>query len=175
MRDEIWEELTEKMAQERAKELIPHWEKHLEGLTAIGAKMAYLKSLAENLAEKGKEFTDEPETVYAREHLIKSDWVHSKIAEFEQGGGREKMMWKGSVSQFGYIIGELVDKGFIEMPVNENYSRFADLCLELFEFKKGTTPQTLAKALNPNSNQLAESNRKYFQIPDIQQLSNKRN
>lgn len=84
----------------------------------------------------------------------------------------EKIVWKGSPSQFGYLFLELVKKGFIELPKTRGiYSntQFAKTCYTVFNID--TTLGTLIKALNPKDNKLTDANRKAFVIPDIKTLS----
>lgn len=99
--------------------------------------------------------------------------INEEISRLEQcpPDTRKKLNWLGTPSQFGFILCKLAEKGFIEHPGDQNYSLYADICLELFDFDLGTTKQTLAKALNPDANQLADANRNKFNIPDIRELS----
>ena len=78
----------------------------------------------------------------------------------------EKLEWKGSVSQFGYLFNELVEKGFIEKPKSKGratHAAFARSCLKLFEFRGEDS--SLEKELSPQSNSLTYANREEFKIP----------
>lgn len=82
-----------------------------------------------------------------------------------------KLKWLGTPAQFGYIINELVEKGFIECPTTHaspSISKLAKVCLEIFEL--GSTPQNIEKELNPEKNTLSVHKRKYFNIPNVSEL-----
>ncbi len=84
----------------------------------------------------------------------------------------EKIKWLGSPSQFAYLFLELIDKGFIEMPIgrgNPNYAKLARMCLEKFQIKGESS--SLTKELTPKGNSLEPPNRIAFKIPDIKDLS----
>ena len=84
----------------------------------------------------------------------------------------EKIKWLGSPSQFGYIILELINNGFIELPIgkgNKNYARVAELCFEKFHIK--TKISSLKKEISPSTNSLTFANKDAFKIPNIKDLS----
>lgn len=82
-----------------------------------------------------------------------------------------KLKWLGTPAQFGYIINELVEKGFIECPTTHaspSISKLSRVCLEVFDLS--STPQNIEKELNPEKNTLSEIKRKHFKIPNISEL-----
>lgn len=83
----------------------------------------------------------------------------------------EKLNWIGSPSQFGFIINELIDKGFIESPKTngtESIAKLSRTCFNLFNIN--TSLGNLANELNPHKNSLSETNRKFFKIPNQSDL-----
>jgi len=83
-----------------------------------------------------------------------------------------KIKWNGTPSQFGYLFTELIKQGFIEPPLYNgemNIKGFARLCWECFNIN--TTPQNLEKECNPNKNDLSETKRAKFTIPNISDLA----
>ena len=79
-----------------------------------------------------------------------------------------KLQWKGSPAQFGYLMLELAQQGYIEIPSTSgeaSYRKYATICYKLFELD--TTEANLIKEMNPNTNSLVDSNRAKFQIPDL--------
>ncbi len=84
----------------------------------------------------------------------------------------EKIKWLGSPSQFGYLFLQLIDGGFIELPIgrgNPNYAKLARMCLEKFQIKGKSS--SITKELTPKGNSLEPPNRIAFKIPDIKDLS----
>lgn len=84
----------------------------------------------------------------------------------------KKIKWTGTPSQFGYLFTELIRQGFIEPPLYNgemNIKGFARLCWECFDIN--TTPQNLEKECNPNKNDLSETKRAKFTIPNISDLA----
>lgn len=82
-----------------------------------------------------------------------------------------KLKWSGTPAQFGYIINELVEKGFIECPTTHSspsISKLAKVCFEIFDLS--STPQNIEKELNPEKNTLSVIKRKYFNIPNVSEL-----
>jgi hypothetical protein len=79
-----------------------------------------------------------------------------------------KVKWKGAPSHFSYIIGELIDKGYMDKPAG-TFNRQATFWLSIFEI--ATTHGTLAKELSTCS--LTVDNIRLFNIPDITLLSSK--
>lgn len=70
----------------------------------------------------------------------------------------EKLVWKGSVSLFGYFIVMLLKKNTIKTPLwsgETNYNELSRLLLSHFELKEKTTVDSLSKQINDISNDLA--------------------
>jgi len=106
-----------------------------------------------------------------------ADWIQARENELKDNlkpvHAGEKIKWKGTPSQFGYLFLELVKQGFIEPPMRNgeyNYKGLARICYDYFDIEskpeKKTTPENLAKELNPESNRLSDTKRAKFTIPD---------
>lgn len=78
----------------------------------------------------------------------------------------DKIKWKGKPSEFGYLITELIGKGWIELPTKstKSYNKSANFLLNLFDID--TTQGNLSKEINPNENgnSLTNDNRDCFRI-----------
>ncbi|MCX6246339.1 MAG: hypothetical protein NTW10_01285 [Bacteroidetes bacterium] len=111
----------------------------------------------------------------SRKQLI-IDWIEEKKKELRaeskgRGDQIEKIIWNCNPSVFGYLFLELIKKGYIKPPVyngDTNFTKFSRLCMEHFEIK--TTPENLKKALHENSNQLSDTKRAKFFIPELSDL-----
>jgi len=82
-----------------------------------------------------------------------------------------KIKWLASPSILGYVFIELINKGFVEMPLRNgeiNYSEFARQLLGAFEFQ--TTQNTMENACNPSKNKLSTTKRSKFKIPQLADL-----
>jgi hypothetical protein len=82
--------------------------------------------------------------------------------------GQIKLKWKGTPSQFGFIIDLLIKGEYLERPTN-SFAKDADYYSEIFEID--TTPGTLAKEVSENTNSLNTENRKKFKIPPKKDLT----
>lgn len=100
----------------------------------------------------------------------------SAAIAFSKRISKKKLVWDGKPSEFGHLLSELYSKGWIGLQGGGElgYSEFARVCLEVFEFTQGTTEGTLAKQLNPNSNQLPDDIRERFKIPYQSEMNPKR-
>ena len=80
-----------------------------------------------------------------------------------------KLIWLGKPAQFGYIIQELIDKGYLKRPTS-SFKKDADIYLQLFEVD--TTASSLAKEISSwiGQNSLSSGNRKKFNIPHTDKL-----
>jgi hypothetical protein len=102
------------------------------------------------------------------EHLEKLE----KLGTRSEVPKLKKIKWNGTPSQFGYLFTELIKQGFIEPPLYNgemNISGFSRLCWECFDIN--TTPQNLEKECNPNKNDLSETKRAKFTIPNLSDLA----
>ena len=90
----------------------------------------------------------------------------------------KKLVWYGKPSEFGHLFFELQSKGWIGLQQEGeiNYSEFARVCMELFEFRPETTEGNLAKELNPNigKNTLSPDSKGRFKIPFESEMNPKR-
>jgi hypothetical protein len=81
----------------------------------------------------------------------------------------QKIKWKGSPAQFGYLFTELVKNDFLETPVHNgepNFTGFAKQCWEHFEIN--TTLENLIKEMNPKKNTLSDTKRiKFPKLSDL--------
>ncbi len=111
-------------------------------------------------------------TYSVKSELLKID----TFLAFENDSHQRKLVWYGKPSDFGYLFSQLQSLGWIGLQQGGeiNYSKFARTCLELFDFKEGTTEGNLAKELNPTKQTLAEESRKRFNIPAPSELNPKR-
>lgn len=83
-----------------------------------------------------------------------------------------KLKWKGTPAQFGFLIIELIGKGYLEKPTS-SYSKDANLYLDIFDIRvkdKLTTVATIAKEINDLSNSLSVENARLLTLPDIEKL-----
>ncbi len=73
-----------------------------------------------------------------------------------------KLKWLGTPAQFGFIIQELIGKGYIEKPSN-SLRKDTELLLQHFDIvaKKAT----IEKEISERQNSLSPSNRARFKIP----------
>jgi hypothetical protein len=79
----------------------------------------------------------------------------------------KKLKWTGTAAQFGYIMQELIGKGYIEKPTG-SFPKDAEIYLEHFEIdgKKST----LIKELSETQNSIANTNRALLKIAPIDKL-----
>ena len=83
----------------------------------------------------------------------------------------KKLKWIGKPSQLGFIVGMLADLEYLDVPKRQNgdinYTQFANLVNQTFNVD--TTPATLSKYLNLDSEKAQETYRKFkdagFNIP----------
>lgn len=116
------------------------------------------------------------------------EWVEKQMKEMnrqplkeesELVSTKERIHWNGSPALFGYIILELVDKGYIEPPKyggEWSYAKLAKLCFQYFEIKnkKGelTTIGNLTKEMQDlEKNTLSPFKREKIKIPDLSELA----
>ncbi len=92
--------------------------------------------------------------------------------EKEQTIGKDtlskKLKWIMKPSQFGFLMLELIDKGYIEKPA-KGFRKTAEIFLEHFEIE--TTVGTLEKELNPTTNSMEVDNYRKIVIPKSSLLS----
>jgi hypothetical protein len=102
--------------------------------------------------------------------------VMSKV-EVPSKDDKERLVWIGNASHLGFIIGTLIDKGFIKAPTHKsgdiNYTKLASLVKQ--SFINDSKDTTLSKYLNLNSEKSHEAKRVLeecgFLIPDIIEVS----
>lgn len=88
-----------------------------------------------------------------------------------------KIKWIGKPSHLGFIIGKLVEFGYIESPTRTNgeinHTQLAKLVNSIFDVK--TTEATLSKYLNLESEKAQETARQFekskFYLPQIKEVS----
>lgn len=104
----------------------------------------------------------------------KVDLQEPDILQKQDGNFKgKKLVWKGTPAQFGFIIIELIGKGYLERPTG-SFSRDAEFFLSLFDIRvKGnpTTTGTIAKELNDKENSLSPKNASLLKLPDIKKLT----
>jgi hypothetical protein len=116
-----------------------------------------------------------PEISDSRKHTI-LEWVNEKLADLKNSmkpvPTNDKIRWKGTPSQFGFLINRLVCHGFIDPPIyngETNFTGLARLCYDHFEIE--TTLGNLTKEVNPEKNTLSDTKRAKFTIPDLIDLA----
>lgn len=150
----------------------------------------YETEVTEKLGQTGNSRLVEEEIDNAKEFLI---WLakekenvtlensENKSMDAPVKPKHEKIKWLGSPEQFGYIFGELVAKGYIELPTRQtegSIPKLAELCLSYFEIpvSKGqtqgrqTTIENLKRALNSNKNTLSAKGKATIKLPQLDDL-----
>lgn len=106
-----------------------------------------------------------------------------KVIEFIENqhhsliNNEDKIKWIGKPSQLGFIIGKLVEFGYVESPTRTNgetnYTQLAKLVNNTFDV--ATSPATLSKYLNLESEKGQETARQFeknkFYLPQIKEVS----
>jgi hypothetical protein len=85
----------------------------------------------------------------------------------------KKLKWMGKPEHLGFIFLELASKGYIELPSTKgdgSYSKYAQICFDMFEFSPATTLPNLKRAFNPNTNATTDAIRAKFQITDCKDI-----
>lgn len=95
--------------------------------------------------------------------------TNSMEQEIEVNVGGNKLRWIGTPSQFGFIIQELIGKGYLEKPTSSN-AKNAKLFLSIFDID--TTEQTLSKELSDKTNSISPENARLLTIAHINKLNN---
>lgn len=80
----------------------------------------------------------------------------------------KKLKWTGTPAQFGFIINELIGKGYIEKPTG-SYNKDAEFYFSIMDID--TTPGNLANEVNLNKNSFSANNARKFKIPSKDKLS----
>jgi len=106
-------------------------------------------------------------------------WIDAKIKELEPNdkdrattGHQDKIKWKGTPSQFGYLVAQLIEKGFIDPPLfngDINFSELSRRCYQYFDID--TTLGNLTKEMNPSKCTLSDTKRAKFTIPNLSDLA----
>jgi len=153
-----------------------------------GRELDFLYYILDNIDLDSENHGGQEVLINSRIELVKS-WVSGKLNELNNTGNPlqagEKIKWKGTPSQFGYLFSELVKHGFIEPPLyngETNYTGLAKLCYEYFDIEsepgKKTTPGNLTKELKPDNdktgerkNTLSDTKRAKFNIPYLSDLA----
>lgn len=81
--------------------------------------------------------------------------------------------WTGKVTQLGFIVRELVEKGYIDSPKKKNgevnETELARLINQVFRYDGELS--TLTKSLSMDGNNMENSNKNKFIIPHIKEIS----
>jgi hypothetical protein len=95
-----------------------------------------------------------------------------QTVEVEKVGGQlEKLKWNCSAAMAGFIISELIGKGYIEPPKKNgewSYRKTAKICQEIFEIN--TQPSHLENVINPVRNTLAETTRQKLTLLHLKDI-----
>lgn len=83
---------------------------------------------------------------------------------------RPKLKWLGTPAQFGFIIQELIGKGYLERPT-ASYKKDAEIYRSMFEIigEKSTLEKEISTGDSQNS--LSPKNRAQIKIPNIDKLT----
>lgn len=88
---------------------------------------------------------------------------------------RSQIKWNSSCFHFGYIINELINKGYFDnLPISNgetNYSEIAKIFGSIIDFN--TTEQYLLKSFNPYSEKISETVKNKFKIPPCEDIKPK--
>lgn len=105
--------------------------------------------------------------------------AYNEINNQAPGQSFDKIKWKGTPSQFGYLFLQLVEKGYIEPPLyngDPNFTGLSRLCFQFFDIE--TTPGNLTKEMTPGTpkkgndkNTLSQTKRAKFTIPNLSDLA----
>lgn len=79
----------------------------------------------------------------------------------------KKLKWTGTAAQFGYIMQELIGKGYIEKPTG-SYAKDAEFYLQHFEIEGKKS--TLIKELSETQNSFSNTNRALLKITPKEKL-----
>jgi hypothetical protein len=85
----------------------------------------------------------------------------------------KQLNWKGTPAQFGFIINELIGKGYLERPTS-SFNKDAQFYLSIFDIKTTngkTTIGNLANEINENKNSFSGANAAKFSIPNKDKLN----
>lgn len=109
-----------------------------------------------------------------KSNAITENKVEVKASFDNPARTKTKLVWKGTPAQFGFVMAELIGKGYLEQPAG-SHNQTAEILLQIFDVAspstgKATTKGTLAKEINPNSNSLSVENSRKFTIPAIDKL-----
>jgi hypothetical protein len=75
----------------------------------------------------------------------------------------EKLQWKGSPAEFGFLFMQLFENGWVTKPT-KSYAKDGEILLNYFELE--TTVATLEKELNPNVYSLTINKENIFKISE---------
>lgn len=88
-----------------------------------------------------------------------------------------RIKWNSSPYHFGFIINELINKGYIgNTPMHNgetNYSEIARMFGSIIDFD--TSDQNLTKSFNPNNEKISETVKSKFTIPECKDIKPKNN
>lgn len=80
--------------------------------------------------------------------------IRNALAQSDSSINSEVLNWKGKPAHLAFIIGELIDNGYIDPPLHIsgdiNYSAVARQILQSFNFKESPSEVTLRKYSNPD-------------------------
>ena len=146
-----------------------HTEKNNDYIPSQGV-MNFLKEseITENLFQLMDDIfrvNNNPEKLYKYETIVSLNDKFEIDNENQQTS--VKLKWLGTVSQFGFIINELIGKGYIEKPTS-SFPKDAKVYLSHFDIN--TTVGSLIKEINENSNSIAGSNAGKLSLPPINKL-----
>jgi len=148
---------------------------HIHTLPTKESKLNCLNRELAYLAQYSGDFEGSKEVEAYKRNYLKTEieyWEKYRDEPSSEQGANEKIKWLGTPAQFGYIMTELIGKGFVEPPLyngEPNFSGLTRLCFQAFNID--TTPGNLKNEMNPKRNTLSDTKRQKFTIPNISDLA----
>jgi len=111
-------------------------------------------------------------SIIDNKNKIVLEWIANNKEEIDFGGVNkiEKIKWNGKPAQIGYLFKELVDKGWITLPMTsqkENVKKLSRLCQQYFDVKTDSPESFYHEFLSFNS--LSPMAKYFFQLKDFRE------
>src|ERR1035437_6373689 len=117
-----------------------------------------------------KGFLKRDEFISAISHQVNDKHIASQSNTVDFEKKKNLIKWNSSPSHFGFIISELINKGYFEnLPIHNgevNYSEIARLFSSVIDFN--SSEQILLKSFNPNNEKISETVKNKFSIPNCE-------
>lgn len=141
----------------------------IDSIIKLTAELNFIKSKITELENNlgGNKNNQANELIIESES--KSENNIDNVGTKSTGNETQKLKWLGTPSQFGFIIQELIGKGYLDRPTSSNQQ---DAKIYLSIFNINTTEGTLAKELSENTNSITPENAGKLKMTHINKLSN---